>query len=141
MGANETVLSWAPPWAGLVILLFSCFLSNCKKDQGLEWIKRSTISHIDLYLVPNKFNILENDWINIRYHSHFDKQDLIRHLRSYGRTLEDLKNIPELQYLEMGNTIRLNVAKSAHSTSYEYDTSIPIIFMDRIGLKKVNTLT
>ena len=112
----------------LIYFLLLIFLSNCKKDQGLEWIKRSTISHIDLYLVPNKFNILENDWINIRYHSHFDKQDLIRHLRSYGRTLEDLKNIPELQYLEMGNTIRLNVAKSAHSTSYEYDTSIPIIF-------------
>ncbi len=111
------------------LICFLLFLNfeNCKKDQGLDWIKRSTATHIDLYLIPNKFNIIENDWINVKYYSKFNKSDLTRHLRSYGRTLGDLKNNPDLEYQEMENTVRMKVARTAHSTSHEYDTNIPII--------------
>lgn len=120
----------------LIYLILITSLVACRKNQGLEWIKRSTNPHIDLYLIPNKFNIIENDWINAKYYSNFNKSDLIRHLRSYGRTLGDLKNNPDLEYQEMENTVRMKVARTAHSTSYEYDTNIPIILYGQNWFQK-----
>ena len=112
----------------LLCLLLILSLESCKKNQELDWIKRSATNDIDLYLTPHKFNVLENDWINLKYYSKYEKADLIRHLRSYGRTLDDLKTNPALEYKEAENIVTLKVARSAHSTFYDYDTNIPIVF-------------
>jgi hypothetical protein len=112
----------------LIYIVLITSVWSCKKNQELESIRRSATNDIDLYLTPHKFNVLEADWINIKYYSKYDKGDLIRHLRSYGRTLDDLKQNPELEYKEEENIVTLKVARTAHSTSYDYDTSIPVIF-------------
>ncbi len=110
----------------LVILIF---LNNeCKKPNEIESINRSKREDIDLYLIPNKFNILETKWLSTRYDSHFDKKDLIENLQKYGRTIADLKNNPEYNFREKDSVITLNVGKTSHSTAYDYDTNIPIIF-------------
>lgn len=127
LGASKTHL-FSNFRATLIYLLLFVVLGSCKKDQGLEWIKYSVVPTMDLYLIPNKFNMMEGDWINVKYYSKFDKNDLIRHLRSYGKTLSDLQSNPDLEYTEDGNIIQMKVGRTAHSTSYEYDTNIPIIF-------------
>jgi len=103
-------------------------LVSCKKNLELEWIKRSATKDIDLFLTPNKFNVLEQDWIKIKHTVRYDKSDLIRHLKTYGRTIDDLKNNPELQYTESDNKVTILAGRTAHSTHYEYDSSIPVIF-------------
>ncbi len=112
----------------LIYLILLTSIWSCKKNQELESIRRSATNDIDLYLTPHKFNVLEADWINLKYYSKYDKSDLIRHLRSYGRKLDDLKQNPELEYKEEENIVTLKVARTAHSSSYDYDTSIPVIF-------------
>ncbi len=120
----------------ILCLLLILSLASCKKNQELESIRRSATNEIDLYLTPHKFNVLEHDWINLKGYSKYDKVDLIRYLRAYGRTLDDLKENPALEYKEEENIITLKVARSAHSTSYDYDTNIPIIFYGSNWIQK-----
>lgn len=109
----------------LVTLLFS--IPECKKPIEIEWINRSKREDIDLYLIPNKFNILESKWVSTRYDSHFDKKELEENMKKYGRSLSDLKKNPEYKYNEKDSIITLNVGKTSHSTAYDYDIDIPII--------------
>lgn len=112
----------------LIYLLTPILLVHCKKDHGVEWIQRSTLPNMDIYLIPNKYNVMEGDWINVRNFSRFDRETLTRNLRSYGRTLDDLRQNSDLEFREEENVIQMKVGRTAHSTSYEYDTNIPIIF-------------
>lgn len=112
----------------LIYILFIISIFGCKKNSELDWIKRSATKDIDLYLLPNKFNVLEQDWIKYKHFVKYDKSDLIRHLKTYGRTLDDLRNNPDLQYQESENKVTIYAGRTAHSTSYDYDTSIPVVF-------------
>ncbi len=107
----------------LLLFILISFIS-CQKDEHLELIKRSVRDDVDLYLIPHKFNILETKWLMTKYFANFDKKELIEHLKSYGRTLENLKP----KYTEKDGIINMEVAKTSHSTGYKYDTNIPIIF-------------
>jgi hypothetical protein len=108
------------------IFFFSVF--SCKSSKEHPYIANSLREDVDLFLIPEKFNILESDWVETSATAHYSKEDLIRHLKSYGRTLNDLKKDPSLQYTENDDVISLHVKKTSHSTDYNYDKKIPIIF-------------
>jgi predicted AlkP superfamily pyrophosphatase or phosphodiesterase len=91
-------------------------------------ILTSVKEEIDFYLIPNKFNVLESDWILYRSDASYEKQDLIEHLKQYGRTLDDLKNDSKVKYREVDGIVTLEVGKTSHSTDYDYDKKIPLLF-------------
>jgi hypothetical protein len=121
-------------WICIVFILFF----NCSEDPYYEWIKRSARTDIDIYLIPEKYNILEAKWIKANYTSHFDKMELIEHLKSYGRSIEDIKSIPNINYKEENGIISLEVGKTSHSTAYHYDLNIPISFYGSKWFKNGN---
>ena len=117
-----------PAKSFLLALSILLSLSDCRKKEDHQIFKNSWRTDIDFYLIPEKFNVMETDWVNTKGQAHFNKQDLIRHLKSYGRTLNDLQKMPELEFTENEDTITLTVAKTSHSTHYSYDINIPISF-------------
>lgn len=102
--------------------------SFCAHKSRTKLFQNSLRSDVDIFLIPKKFNIMESEWVETRDDSSFLKSDLIRHLKNYGRNLEMLKNDPSVKYREKDDIITMNVAKTSHSTFYEYDTNIPVIF-------------
>jgi hypothetical protein len=124
----------------IALLFFSLLqmflLSSCKQKEDLSSFKHSIRDDVDLYLIPEKFNILESEWVNLKGIGTYLKSDLIRHLKSYGRTLSDLQNDPDLQYSEKDDVVTLHIKKTSHSTYYPYDTNIPIIFHGEKWFKK-----
>lgn len=111
----------------LLITLFLFFL-GCKAPEDLSSFKHSLRDDIDLYLVPEKFNVLESAWINQQNTGTYLRSDLVKHLKSYGRTIEDLQGDSELGYSEKDDIVTMKIRKTSHSTHYPYDTNIPIIF-------------
>lgn len=120
----------------IFISIIILFAADCKQNKEVELMKRSLRDDIDLFVVANKYNVMEGDWLMTRSPATFDKNDLISHLRTYGRTLGDLQNDPTLKYEEKDNTVQMEVAKTAHSSGYVYDLSIPIIFYGDKWFKK-----
>ncbi|MDX1957883.1 MAG: alkaline phosphatase family protein [Leptospiraceae bacterium] len=109
---------------------------NCKPIYDSKIIKNSFREDIQFILVPKKFNILESDWVFGRTDSHFDKKELIKYLKNYGRTIDDLKKIPNINYREVDEEVILNIAKTSHSTGYDYDANIPISFYGKEWFKE-----
>ncbi|MBX3720452.1 MAG: alkaline phosphatase family protein [Turneriella sp.] len=111
------------------VLLLTAF-AGCKKNDTawIERYKRSVRNDVDLYLVPERYAVLESSWLKKSAVSRFDKEELIKTLAVYGRSLEDLKKNPVYEYKEEGNEVRLKVGRISHSTAYDYDTAIPLVF-------------
>lgn len=115
----------------LLVLALTSFLffTACNKDS--DWIdryKRSERADIDLFLIPQKYALLESSWIKKTSPASFDKAQLASALARYGRSLEDLKRNPKVEYKEEGNIVHLKVGPISHSTAYDYDTAIPLLF-------------
>ena len=111
------------------ILFGFLFLETCKNPKDHGPFRNSLREDIDMYLIPEKFNIVESDPNgSTAQTATYLKSDLIRHLKSYGRTLSDLQSKPELEYSESDDIVSMKVKKTWHSTSYPYDSNIPIIF-------------
>jgi hypothetical protein len=113
-------------WFASLLVLFLTF--GCKAPEDLSSFRHSLREDIDLFLIPEKFNVLESTWVNLQNKGTYLKADLVRHLKSYGRTLEDLQKDPELEYSEKDEIVTMKIRKTSHSTHYPYDTNIPIIF-------------
>ena len=112
----------------LFIFFFLFQNSHCTEKVDLSSFKNSIREDIDLFLVPEKFNVLESEWINSKSTGTYLKSDLVRHLKSYGRTIQDLQSNSELKFSEKDDIVTLEIKKTSHSTNYAYDTNIPIIF-------------
>lgn len=112
----------------LVTVLLLVFVSCRKNTEWTERYKRSVRADIDLYLVPEKYALLESSWLKKSAVSRFDKAQLAGVLADYGRSLEDLKKNSAYEYSEAGNEVRLKVGRISHSTAYDYDTAIPLAF-------------
>jgi predicted AlkP superfamily pyrophosphatase or phosphodiesterase len=112
-----------------LLLATAIVLAACSKPK--EWTeryKRSARADIDLYLVPEKYALLESSWLKQTALAHFDKQQLIAALAQYGRSIDDLKRNPAYEYKEEGNVVTLRVGRISHSTAYDYDVNIPLAF-------------
>ncbi len=109
---------------------FLAAVPGCKKPDRawLERYQRSARSDIDLYLVPERYAVLESSWLKKSATARFDKAELVKTLAVYKRTLDDLKKNPAYEYKEDGNEVKIKVGRISHSTAYEYDTAIPLSF-------------
>jgi Type I phosphodiesterase / nucleotide pyrophosphatase len=120
------------PRAAIAAAAFFSFAAApaCKKPSGAwaERYKRSARSDIDLYLVPERYAVLESSWLKKSATARFNKEELVKTLATYKRTLDDLKKNPAYEYKEAGNEVKLKVGRISHSTAYEYDTAIPLLF-------------
>ncbi|MBE7413496.1 MAG: alkaline phosphatase family protein [Leptospiraceae bacterium] len=116
---------------GIFAFILSVFWvsSCCKKDFGLiSKIERSATDEIDLFLIPEKYNILESSWISKNTKSNFRKKDLVRYLAEHGRYISDLQSNPSLEFSEKEGVVTMRVGRTSHSTDYSYDKQIPILF-------------
>jgi len=105
------------------------WLAACgKPKEWTERYKRSARPDIDLYLIPEKYALLESSWLKKTAIAHFDKAALSTALAEYGRSLDDLKRNPAYEYKEEGNIVTLRVGRISHSTAYDYDVRIPLLF-------------
>ncbi|MCB1192462.1 MAG: alkaline phosphatase family protein [Leptospiraceae bacterium] len=111
------------------IIIATIAFWNCKKKEETQIIKRSIRSDIDIYLVPNKYNLLETNKTEIfKPVAHFNKSQLVSLLKPYKRKLEDLQTSNALSYLEKDDIIAMKVEGTSHSTIHPYDQDIPILF-------------
>lgn len=115
----------------LGLLVFSVLASlQCRKGDA-EWserYKRSARSDIDLFLVPEKYAVLESSWLKKTSVARYNKKQLVSALAQYGRTIDDLKKNASYEYREDGDVASMRVGRNSHSTAYDYDTHIPIVF-------------
>ena len=72
--------------------------------------------------------MLESSWLKKTAVARFSKPHLEEALRSYGRTIADLKANPRFDYKEANGVATMKVGRISHSTAYDYDTSIPLVF-------------
>jgi hypothetical protein len=124
----------------IALLFFSLLqmflLSSCKQKEDLSSFKHSIRDDVDLYLIPEKFNILESEWVNLKGIGTYLKSDLIRHLKSYGRTLSDLQNDPDLQYSEKDDVVTLHIKKLLTQRITLMTQIFLLYFTEKNGLKK-----
>lgn len=112
-----------------LFFLTAVVLAACgKPKEWTERYKRSARADIDLYLVPEKYALLESSWLKKTAIARFDKQQLVESLAQYGRSIDDLKRNPAYEYKEEGNVVTLRVGRISHSTAYDYDVNIPLVF-------------
>lgn len=106
------------------------FIVGCKqKDRAwVERYQRSVRKDIDLFLIAERYAVLESAWLNNRAFARFDRPQLEKELRRYGRSLDDLKKEPTYGYKEVGNEVHMQVGRISHSTAYDYDVEIPLLF-------------
>lgn len=116
------------------------FLSLCALAGGAcrrideEWrsrYERSARADVDLYLVPDRYAVLESSWLKKSAVARFDKEELAKALAKHGRTIDDLKKNPAYEYREDGKEVKMKVGRISHSTAYDYDTAIPISFFGK----------
>lgn len=116
--------------AALTVLFFAIAVAaGCRKSDA-DWIdryKRSARSDIDLYLVPERYAVLESSWLKKTAIARFNKGQLEDAMKTYGRTIADLKKNPRFDYNEANGTATMKVGRISHSTAYDYDTWIPIV--------------
>lgn len=113
----------------VALFMVATALIACGKPQ--EWTeryKRSVRSDIDLYLIPEKYALLESSWLKKTAVARFDKKQLAEALAQYGRSLDDLKKNLAYEYKEEGDIVKLRVGRISHSTAYDYDVDIPLLF-------------
>lgn len=113
----------------VALFMVATALIACGKPQ--EWTeryKRSVRSDIDLYLIPEKYALLESSWLKKTAIARFDKKQLAEALAQYGRSLDDLKKNLAYEYKEEGDIVKLRVGRISHSTAYDYDVDIPLLF-------------
>lgn len=125
----------------LVLFLWAALTPQCKKANA-AWIdryKRSVRSDVDLYLVPERYAVLESSWLKKTAVSRYNKIQLEQSLAEYGRTLDDLKKNPAYAYKEAGTEVQLKVGRISHSTAYDYDTAIPLAFYGKWFTPQQNT--
>jgi len=99
-------------------------VATCTKADK-AWVdryKRSVRSDIDLYLVPERYALLESSWLKKTAMARFDRETLSAALGKYGRKLADVK------VTENGNELKMQVGRISHSTAYDYDVEIPLVF-------------
>lgn len=116
-------------FVALLILWAAASFAGCGKPK--EWThryKHSLRADIDLYLVPEKYALLESSWLKKTAIARFDKQQLAEALAQYGRSIADLKSNPAYEYKEEGNIVTMRVGRISHSTAYDYDVDIPLVF-------------
>lgn len=114
----------------LVVIVFSLSAAGGCRKTDADWLdryKRSARSDIDLYLVPERYAVLESSWLKKTAVARFNKGQLEDALKSYGRTLTDLKSNPRYDYKEANGTATMKVGRISHSTAYDYDTWIPLV--------------
>jgi len=114
----------------LAVLFSLTFFVGCKQKDR-EWIERyqrSVRNDIDLFLIAERYAVLESSWLNHRALARFDRAQLENELRRYGRTLDDLKREPAYAYKEIGSEVHMQVGRISHSTAYDYDVDIPLLF-------------
>ncbi|MFZ5628275.1 MAG: alkaline phosphatase family protein [Spirochaetota bacterium] len=112
-----------------LLFLAAVVVSACgKPKEWTERYKRSARADIDLYLVPEKYALLESSWLKKTAIARFDKQQLVESLAQYGRSIDDLRRNPAYEYKEQGNLVNLRVGRISHSTAYDYDVNIPLVF-------------
>lgn len=111
-----------------VFLALISFAGCGKPKEWTERYKRSARADIDLYLVPEKYALLESSWLKKTAIARFDKEQLAQSLAQYGRSVDDLKRNPAYEYKEEGNVVKLRVGRISHSTAYDYDVNIPLVF-------------
>ena len=119
--------------AALLVSFAAVAGGACKKIDE-EWrsrYERSARADIDLYLVPDRYAVLESSWLKKTAVARFNKEDLAKALATYGRKLDDLRGNPAYEYKEDGQEVKMKVGRISHSTAYEYDTAIPISFFGK----------
>ena len=113
----------------LAALLAAASFAGCgKPKEWTERYKRSARADIDLYLVPEKYALLESSWLKKTAIARFDKQQLAEALSQYGRSIDDVKRNPAYEYKEEGSIVTMRVGRISHSTAYDYDVDIPLVF-------------
>lgn len=112
----------------LLFVTAAVFSACGKPKEWTERYRRSARADIDLYLVPEKFALLESSWLRKTAIARFDRQQLAEALPQYGRSIDDLKRNPAYEYKEDGNLVTLRVGRISHSTAYDYDVNIPLVF-------------
>lgn len=118
-----------PLLQGTLLAFGFLFFAHCKDSKDLNSFRNSLRDDIDLFLIPEKFNVVETDLQGSNpQKATYLKSDLVRQLKSYGRTIQNLESNPELEYSEKDDVVTMKVRKTWHSTSYPYDSNIPIIF-------------
>ncbi|MBV6493979.1 MAG: hypothetical protein LDLANPLL_02003 [Turneriella sp.] len=117
-------------FVGIVFFANVGVFTACQKaDKAwVERYKRSVRDDIDLFFVPEKYALLEGSWIKKTATARYNKKQLVAALAQYGRSLEDLKKNPALEYKEEGDIATMKVGRISHSTAYDYDTQIPLLF-------------
>lgn len=112
-----------------LICLIPGLIACGKADSAwIERYQRSIRQDIDLFLIPEKYAVLESRWLYETAIARFDRKHLVRALGDYGRTLDDLRKNPAYELKEDGEIISMKVGRNSHSTAYDYDTHIPIAF-------------
>lgn len=116
--------------AFLVTLFWAALTPHCKKanDAWIERYKRSVRSDVDLYLVPERYAVLESSWLKKTAVARYNKDQLAQSLAEYGRSLDDVKKNPAYAYKESGTEAQMKVGRISHSTAYDYDANIPLAF-------------
>lgn len=114
----------------LAILLTSIFFHcQSKEDQlYLESIRNSLLPEIDLILIPNKYNYLDESWILERKKTHFTKVKISKELQRYNRNWNDFQKDYKEFIKEENGKITLDGYGISHSTHFDYDRNIPIVF-------------
>lgn len=87
-----------------------------------ERYKRSVRADVDLYLVPERYALLESSWLKKTAIARFDKDTLASALGKHGRSLADVQTTAN------GNELKMKVGRISHSTAYDYDVEIPLLF-------------
>lgn len=121
----------------LIICTITIFFCDCKKKETSAILKRSIRSDIDIYLIPQKYNLLVTKKSEVfKPIAHFDKKQLLGYLKKYNRSIEDLKKNDYLKYSEKDGIVSMKVEGTSHSTIYPYDQNIPILFYGNKWFKK-----
>lgn len=120
--------------AAALLLSFAAVAGGACKKIDEDWrsrYERSARADIDLYLVPDRYAVLESSWLKKSAIARFNKEELAKALAAYGRKIDDLRGNPAYEYKEAGNEVKMRVGRISHSTAYEYDTAIPISFFGK----------
>ncbi|HRP68945.1 MAG TPA: hypothetical protein PLY93_05380, partial [Turneriella sp.] len=91
----------------LLSLLSLSFTTACQKADK-AWVdryKRSVRDDVDLFLVPEKYALLEASWIKKTAVARYNKKQLEQALAEYGRSIDDLKKNPAYEYKEIGDEV------------------------------------
>lgn len=109
--------------------IFSPPTQPITKDNWLDMIARSRNEAAgQLYAIPFKKVLIEEDWIFEALPSHFSEKDLERYLKDYGSSFSQLKSRLGSKIKIKGDVVQIDIGKTIHRYPHEYDIDIPLIF-------------